>query len=96
MKTRLLKRLRKEAYETYGIIEIINEFGRCEYIVGRRKYLEDYRKYVGSYVHLAFLTEAIKTLAIYRRSYIEGQVNQLRREEREKEVALRNKKWKKL
>lgn len=96
MKTRLLKRLRKEAYEIYGVIEIINDFGRYEYIVGRRKYLEDYRKYAGSYTHFAFLTEAIKSLTIYRRNYIEGQVNQLRRKERERAMALRNKKWKKL
>lgn len=96
MKVRLLKRLRKEAYKIYGVAEIINDFGRYEYIVGRRKYLEDYRKYDGSYVHFAFRTEAVKNLAIYRRSYIEGQVNRLRREEREREVALRNKEWKKL
>ena len=96
MKTRLLKRLRKEAYEIYGIAEIVNDFGRCEYIVGKRKYLEDYRKYVGSYVHFAFYIEAVENLAIYRRNYIEGQVNRLRHEEREREVALRNKKWKKL
>ena len=96
MKTRLLKRLRKEAYEIYGVAEIINDFGRCEYIVGRRKYLKDYRKYVGSYTHFAFLTEAVKSLAIYRRNYIEGYVSRLRREEQESRVALRNKKWKKL
>lgn len=60
MKIRLLKRLRKEAYEIYGITEIINDFGRCEYIVGKRKYLEDYRKYTGSYVHFAFRTDAVK------------------------------------
>lgn len=96
MKTRLLKRLRKEAYEIYGVTEIINDFGRYEYIVGRRKYLEDYRKYVGSYMHFAFLTEAIKSLAMCRRNYIEEGVRLLRREEREREVALRNKKWKKL
>lgn len=96
MKIRLLKRLRKEAHEIFGIAEIVTDSGCYQYIVGRRQYLKDYKEYIGSYTYCTFLTDAVKTLAMYRRSYILEQVRQIRRKEQEKAAMYRSKKLKKL
>lgn len=96
MRIQLLKRLRKEAYREYGILEIITDEGLQKYIVGNRMYIGDRKKWWGSFVVNDFLTDAIKVLTKYRHSYIQRRINQLRRKEQEKLLAYRNKEWKKL
>lgn len=96
MRIQLLKRLRKEAYKEYGILEIITNEGLQKFIVGKRRYIEDHKKWWGSFVVNDFLVDAKKILLTYRRSYILKRVEELRREEQNKFASLRNKEWKKL
>lgn len=96
MKTKLLECLRKGAYKEYGVLEIITSEGLHKFIVGKRRYIEDHKKWWGSFIVSDFLVDAKKGLLLYRRAYILKRVEELRRKEREREVALRNKEWKKL
>lgn len=96
MRIRLLKRLRKEAYKEYGILEIITDEGLQKFIVGKRRYIEDHKKWWGSFVVNDFLVDAKKVLLTYRRSYILKRVEELRREEQNIFVSLRNKQFRKL
>lgn len=96
MKVRLLKRLRKEAYKEYGIFEVIMDSGRQKYLAGKRKYIEDHKKWWGSFVVNDFLVDAKRVLTTLRREYICKRVKELRLEKQNEFVTLRNKEWKKL
>lgn len=96
MRIRLLKRLRKEAYKEYGILEIITNEGLQKFIVGKRRYIEDHKKWWGSFVVNDFLVDAKKVLLTYRRSYILKRVEELRRERLNIFVSLRNEQFRKL
>ena len=96
MKVRLLKRLRKEAYKEYGILEIITNEGLQKFIVGKRRYIEDHKKWWGSFVVTDFLVDAKRVLLTHRREYILKRVKELRREEQNIFVSLRNKEFRKL
>lgn len=77
MNIRVLKLLRKEAHEMYGITYHIDEIGRQSYIVGVR-YPEDYLAHPTPRSSFTFLKDAIKTLEIKRREYIINAVRDLR------------------
>lgn len=96
MRIQLLKRLRKEAYKEYGILEIITNEGLQKFIVGKRRYIEDHKKWWGSFVVTDFLVDAKKVLLTHRREYILKRVKELRREEQNIFVSVRNKEFRKL
>lgn len=96
MKVRLLKRLRKEAYKEYGIFEVIMDSGCQKFLAGKREYIEDHKKWWGSFVVNDFLVNAKKVLTMLRREYILKRVKELRREKQNEFVSFRNKEWKKL
>ena len=82
MKTRLLKKLRKDAHKKFGIELISTPFGDEFYRVALRSGLE-----IGVGASFNKLKDAERELDAIRRSYIIHKVQQLRDKERNKKLA---------
>ena len=89
MKVRLLKKVRRMAYETYGMCCELKPWGVWYYYVDRRENLKKYRDSRNEYPY----TECIKKLAVWRRQFILDRLYEMRRDIQEKE---RNKELEKL
>ena len=91
MKTKLLKKLRKEAHERYGITYDFDvRTNQEEYIVERK----DFSNMIIS-VFTTF-NEAYRKLLIIRRRYILDEVQRLRKEKMMKDIKKKNKEYRKL
>lgn len=91
MKTKLLRKLRKEAYKRYGITYDFDvSINQEEYIVERK----DFSNIIIS-VFTTF-NEAYRKLRIIRRKYILDEVRRLRKEKMMKDIKKKNKEYRKL
>jgi hypothetical protein len=91
MKTKLLRKLRKEAHKRYGITYDFDvRTNQDEYIVERK----DFSNMIIS-VFTTF-NEAYSKLRIIRRRFILNEVQRLRKEKMMKDIKKKNKEYRKL
>ena len=91
MKTKLLRKLRKEAHERYGITYDIDvRTNQEEYIVERKDF--------SNIIIGVFTTfnEAYRKLRFIRRRFILDEVQRLRKEKMMKDIKKKNKEYRKL